>query len=98
MKEAESIFRVALAFSKSPHLHRAYLVTVCKWMSMTVNVYDISYYFRQLLLTTTKCPAVYEILGSSLASSPHTGLSQSKPFKSMIWLAEAIKDLYYFDK
>ena len=32
-----SIFRVGFSLSKSPHLHRGYLVTICKRMFMTVR-------------------------------------------------------------
>ena len=34
-----TIFRVSFALSKTPHLHRAYLVTVCKQKSMTLDLY-----------------------------------------------------------
>ena len=36
IQESGSIFRVGFALSKTPHLHRAYLVTVRKRKSMTV--------------------------------------------------------------
>ena len=34
-----TLFRVGFALSKTPHLHRAYLVTVRKQKSMTVLLY-----------------------------------------------------------
>ena len=36
-QEASSILRVDFAISKRPHLHRAYLVTECKHMSVAVS-------------------------------------------------------------
>ena len=35
-QEASSILRVVFAISKWPHLHKAYLVTVCEYLSQVV--------------------------------------------------------------
>ena len=37
IQESGSFFRVGFVLSMTPHLHRAYLVTVCKRKSMTVH-------------------------------------------------------------
>ena len=42
IQESNSIFRVGFALSKTPHLHRAYLVTVRKRKSMTVRTYRVN--------------------------------------------------------
>ena len=37
-QEASNNFRLGFALSRRPHLHRAYLVTVCRVLIMTVYV------------------------------------------------------------